>query len=46
MEPQDMRHAGERYGGVRDPGGNVWWIATHIEEVSAEEQVRRLVAQW
>ncbi|MEO7042273.1 MAG: VOC family protein [Gemmatimonadaceae bacterium] len=33
--------SGERYGGVRDPSGNVWWIATHVEDVSPEEQARR-----
>lgn len=41
MEPTTMYHAGERYGGVRDPSGNIWWIATHVEDVSAEEQERR-----
>lgn len=34
MEPTDMPFAGERYGGVKDPSGNVWWVATHIEDVS------------
>ena len=24
---------GDRSGGVRDPFGNLWWIATHIEDV-------------
>ena len=28
MEPMDMQHAGQRYGGVKDPSGNVWWVAT------------------
>jgi PhnB protein len=32
---------GDRCAGVRDPGGNVWWIATHIEDVSREEMERR-----
>lgn len=41
MEPTNMYHAGERYGGVRDPSGNIWWIATHVEDVSPEEQARR-----
>ena len=43
MEPTDMYHAGERYGGVKDPSGNLWWIATHIEDVPPEEQARRVV---
>ena len=33
--------SGERYGGVKDPCGNIWWIATHVEDVSLEEQARR-----
>jgi uncharacterized glyoxalase superfamily protein PhnB len=33
--------SGERYGAVKDPCGNIWWIATHVEDVSPEEQARR-----
>ena len=33
--------SGERYGGVKDPFGNVWWIATHVEDVPPEEEERR-----
>ena len=44
MQPTNMPHAGERYGGVKDPSGNLWWIATHIEDVSSEEQARRVEA--
>lgn len=33
--------SGERYGGVKDPRGNIWWIATHFEDLSPEEQERR-----
>lgn len=44
MEVTDMYHAGERYGGVRDPLGNVWWIATAVEDVPWEEQQRRVDA--
>jgi len=32
---------GERYGGVKDPCGNIWWIATHVEDVPPEEEERR-----
>ena len=32
---------GDRHGGVRDPVGNIWWIATHIEDVSPEELQKR-----
>lgn len=40
MEPSDMDY-GDRNGGVGDPAGNRWWIATHIEDVSPEEALRR-----
>ena len=33
--------SGERYGGVKDPCGNIWWIATHVEDVTEEEEERR-----
>lgn len=29
LEPDNYPH-GDRYGGVRDPVGNIWWIVTHI----------------
>lgn len=38
--PADMFY-GDRHGGVIDPSGNQWWIATHIEDVSPEEMERR-----
>ncbi|MBT8236248.1 MAG: VOC family protein [Bacteroidia bacterium] len=28
MEPRDFPH-GDRYGGMQDPSGNLWWIVTH-----------------
>lgn len=40
MEPADQFY-GDRSAGVRDPFGNYWWIATHIEDVSVEEIRRR-----
>jgi uncharacterized glyoxalase superfamily protein PhnB len=40
MEP--MTHFyGDRNAGVKDPSGNVWWIATHVEDVAPEELARR-----
>jgi len=36
---------GDRHGGVRDPAGNLWWIATHIEDVPANELARR-AEEW
>ncbi|MDH3495143.1 MAG: VOC family protein [Gemmatimonadota bacterium] len=44
MKPTTMHHAGERYGGVKDPSGNVWWIATHLEDLTPEEEARRIAA--
>lgn len=35
---------GDRSGGVRDSNGNLWWLATRKEEVSAEEVARRAAA--
>lgn len=40
QEPADMFY-GDRHGGVIDPSGNQWWIATHIEDVGPEELDRR-----
>lgn len=40
MEPADQFY-GDRSGGVKDPCGNLWWIATHKEDVSPEEMKRR-----
>jgi PhnB protein len=39
-EPEDMPY-GDRSGGVADAYGTQWWIATRVEEVSAEEFERR-----
>jgi len=39
-EPTD-KPDGDRRGGVTDPCGNQWYIATHREDVSAAEIVRR-----
>ena len=33
--------SGERYGGIKDPSGNIWWVATHVEDVPPEEEDRR-----
>ena len=35
---------GDRGGGVRDRWGNVWWIATHVEDISDEEMAKRAEA--
>src|SRR5204863_489377 len=41
MPPTTMHFSGQRYGGVKDPAGNLWWIATNVEDVSPEESKRR-----
>jgi PhnB protein len=43
MEPVDQFY-GDRSAGVKDPVGNHWWIATHIEDVSPGELARRAEA--
>src|SRR5438105_146086 len=45
MPVTTMQFSGQRYGGVKDPCGNLWWIATQIEDVPAAEIERRF-AEW
>jgi len=33
---------GDRAGAVKDEWGNVWWIATHVEDVDPEELDKRM----
>jgi PhnB protein len=40
MEPADQFY-GDRSGGVIDPAGNHWYLATHIEDVELPELKRR-----
>ncbi len=40
MEPTDMYY-GDRNAGLRDFEGNLWWIATHREELSQGELQQR-----
>jgi len=42
-EPADQFY-GDRTGGVIDPSGNYWGIATHVEDVSREEMAKRFAA--
>ena len=39
-EPADQFY-GDRTGGVRDCCGNIWWIATHVEDVAPDEIEQR-----
>lgn len=43
-EPADQFY-GDRSGGVRDPVGNQWWIATHVEDVPPDEMAKR-AQEW
>jgi uncharacterized glyoxalase superfamily protein PhnB len=40
LEPADQFY-GDRNAGVKDPSGNIWWVATHLEDVTPEELERR-----
>jgi uncharacterized glyoxalase superfamily protein PhnB len=40
MEVSDQFY-GDRMGGVEDPSGTQWWLASHVEDVPPEEMGRR-----
>ena len=40
MEPEDQFY-GDRNAGVKGPQGNLWWIATHVEDVPRDELLKR-----
>jgi PhnB protein len=39
--PLENMFWGDRYGKLRDPFGHQWAVATHVEDVSAEEMANR-----
>jgi PhnB protein len=41
QEPEDQFY-GDRSAGVTDAFGNIWYIQTHVEDVSEEEMNRRM----
>ena len=41
LMPVEDSHDGDRRGGVTDPYGHVWYIATHIENISREDLQKR-----
>lgn len=43
MEPANM-FWGDRFARVKDPSGNLWGIATHVEDVSPDELAKRAAA--
>jgi uncharacterized glyoxalase superfamily protein PhnB len=44
QEPADQFY-GDRMAGVRDQSGNIWWISTHVVDLSPEEMAKR-VQEW
>ena len=44
VRPVENQFYGDRSGKLEDPFGHTWWIATHVEEVSAEEMTKRAAA--
>lgn len=44
LQPLKDQFYGDRSGGVTDPFGHVWYIATHKEDVSPEELGKRAAA--
>jgi uncharacterized glyoxalase superfamily protein PhnB len=43
MEPTNQFY-GDRSAGVKDSCGNIWWIATHTEDVAPQELAKRAEA--
>lgn len=41
-KPVENQFWGDRMGGVTDPFGHQWFVATHVEDVSPEEMERRM----
>ena len=39
-EPENQFY-GDRVGAIEDMAGNQWWIASHTEEMSQEELIKR-----
>lgn len=46
MRELEDQFYGDRSGGIKDKWGNLWYISTHIEDVSPEEMERRVKAQF
>lgn len=44
LRPVTDQFYGDRSGMLRDPFGHVWNLASHIEDVSADDMARRLAA--
>lgn len=44
LRPLQNQFYGDRSGGVEDPFGHAWYIATHVEDVSPDELKKRAAA--
>jgi PhnB protein len=44
VRPAADQFYGDRMGGIEDPFGHTWYVATHKEDVSPEEMQRRAAA--
>jgi PhnB protein len=44
VRPVEDQFYGDRMGGIEDPFGHHWYVATHVEDVTAEEMKRRMEA--
>ncbi len=44
VRPIKDQFYGDRTGGVEDPFGHSWYVATHVEDVAPEELQRRVAA--
>lgn len=42
VTPLSTNAWGDRGSRVRDPLGNIWWIQTHVEDISEEKMMQRL----
>ena len=45
LRPVADQFYGDRTGGVEDPFGHSWWVATHVEDVPEEELNKRAAAK-
>ena len=43
--PLSNQFYGDRTGGIVDPFGHSWYLATHVEDIAPEEMERRMKAQ-
>jgi PhnB protein len=44
VRPVKDQFYGDRSGGVEDPFGHSWYVATHVEDVAPEEMEKRIAA--